>query len=725
MYDVQMHVRTNVVRTKNKTYRYTQIVQSYRNDEGKPVHKVLASFKDLSDVMANNLRHAVAAARESKSVVFAEALAQEIGVPKCSHNLEYLDVATLHRLWQRRGLDQLLDSLLPSGSSQVRVVDVIEALTLQRCVAPGSKLSAERWYPSTALPELQGIAPAQLNNTRIHRALNALESIEEALQEKLAVELESQHGRFVWLALDITNTWFEGKGPPMAKRGKTKEGLLRQRIGIALMCDHRGLPLRWKTLQGNYHEVTAMTGLLDAVHDLDWVKQRPVIVDRVMGMAKTVEWMHDAGIQFLTAVRVTEFKSYTDRIPYSSFADLCLAGTEASAKKDLERVHRTARSVGLKKTADDYYVLDLGHIVKHAPNRPGKPGPPGTSRVAQALRKALELQVEHEQGKSNPTIGRAHGISRQTVTNILRLVPLRPQLRERVLAGEVDGAPISALTKVAQKPTDEQLAAFDDLVANTDAGHLNARRGSGADQDAGRTIRAVIVFNPQRFVEQRQNEHNKLREIEAFIADLNRRLSTPRSRRGEQSIHREVDRQLRIFKLHACFAIVIESIDRDGKTGYRVTLERKDKEWRAQRRYDGFHLFVAHPALPQSAEELVNLYYAKNAVERDFQTVKSVLELRPVRHRRDPKVRAHVTLCMLSLLLERSLELELKNAGINASAPMSLELLRRCHLNRFALEGSPVYSVTEPEPAVHELLGKIGLQDLVKDKAVAEAITPR
>jgi len=199
MYDVQMHVRTNVVRTKNKTYRYTQIVQSYRNDEGKPVHKVLASFKDLSDVMANNLRHAVAAARESKSVVFAEAL------------------ATLHRLWQRRGLDQLLDSLLPSGSSQVRVVDVIEALTLQRCVAPGSKLSAERWYPSTALPELQGIAPAQLNNTRIHRALNALESIEEALQDKLAVELESQHGRFVWLALDITNTWFEGKGPPMAK----------------------------------------------------------------------------------------------------------------------------------------------------------------------------------------------------------------------------------------------------------------------------------------------------------------------------------------------------------------------------------------------------------------------------------------------------------------------------------------------------------------------------
>src|SRR5512147_1301077 len=48
-----------------------------------------------------------------------------------------------------------------------RQAEVICALTIQRCVAPGSKLYAQRWFPRTALPELLGVAPAQFHNTRI------------------------------------------------------------------------------------------------------------------------------------------------------------------------------------------------------------------------------------------------------------------------------------------------------------------------------------------------------------------------------------------------------------------------------------------------------------------------------------------------------------------------------------------------------------------------------
>jgi len=335
------------------------------------------------------------------------------------------------------------------------------------------------------------------------------------------------------------------------------------------------------------------------------------------------------------------------------------------------------------------------------------------------------MRAGRAQGKSLAAVAKAHGISRPTVTSLLRLTLLSIELQQRVLAGATDGATIGALATVAQMSVEKQIAAFDELVARTNAEHLNARQTPGVEKAPGYILRAVIVFNPLRFLEQRQHELDKLRELEAFVADLNTRLRAPRSRRGEEGIGREVDRQLRKFKLHACFEIVIESVDREGARGHRVALVRKDKQWQEKRRFHGFHLFVAHPDLTQSAAELVRLYYDKNAVERDFQTIKSVLELRPVRHRLDPKVRAHVTLCMLGLLLERSLELELKGAGIHASTPMALEQLRRCHLNRFALEANSVYSVTEPEAAVQEILGGIGLQDLVDDAAVAKAITPR
>ncbi|MFH1464996.1 MAG: hypothetical protein ABIO70_11485 [Pseudomonadota bacterium] len=54
----------------------------------------------------------------------------------------------------------MLDELL-AGGEKVNPSLVIEALTLHRCVAPGSKLAASSWYPTTALPELLGVKAGQ------------------------------------------------------------------------------------------------------------------------------------------------------------------------------------------------------------------------------------------------------------------------------------------------------------------------------------------------------------------------------------------------------------------------------------------------------------------------------------------------------------------------------------------------------------------------------------
>lgn len=719
-----MHIRVNTVRAKGKTYRYTQLVQSYRNDNGTPATKILASFRDLPEVMVENLRLALSAARDGQSVVIAESLARQIRVPKCSHNLQYLDIAVLRLLWRQLGLDDLMRSLLPSSNTDIAPKNVVEALVLQRCVAPDSKLAVERWYPSTALPELQSTVAAQMNNTRLHRTLSDLESVEQDLQDKLPALLEAQQGGFVWLALDLTNTWFVGQGPPMAKKARTKEGLLRRRIGIALMCDHRGLPLRWKTLQGHYHEATEMTAMLKATRALDWVGERPVLVDRAMGFAQTVEWMIDEDIRFLTAVRVSEFGSYTDRIPWQSFDALKVAGTETSADSDIERICRVARSCGLRRVDDDCYVLDLGVIKKVAPRRYTSSAAPAASRAAQALEKAIAMKAARDRGVKQADVGKEHGVCRTQVKNMLRLASLRPELQRRVLAGEADAVMVNALTKVAKMPEQEQMAAFEALVARAGDKALNASRARTDDPEVSRALRAVIVFNPVRFLEQRRNEIGRLGEVEAFIDDLNRRLRATGSRREEMSIRSEVDRKLRNFNLHSVFDVaVVQDVALGGS--HQVELKRNDDAWQRQRRYDGFHLFVAHPKLDKTAAELVALYYAKNAVERDFQTIKSVLGLRPVRHRQDPKVRAHVTLCVLSLLLERCLEIALRHHDLGASAPMALEVLRHCHLNRFLLGNEPVYSVTEPEEAAVEILRALGATDLVDDEVLTLSIKPR
>jgi hypothetical protein len=274
-----MHIRVTTRRRGEKIYRSVQLVQSFRRPDGMPAHRLVASLGDLGPVQTENLKRALAASRTRALVVLP---AQQPPPPKVLCNLAYLDVAVAYRAWQSWDLSALIDALVPATDPEVAIGEVVAALAAQRCVAPASKLEATRWYGRTALPELQGIAPAQLNNTRLHRVLERLEQIEAPLQQALAGRIAARHGRFVRLFLDCTDTWFVGHGPALAKPHATKEGLQRRRVGIALLCDERGRPLRWATLPGNHHEAHSMMGIIDAVAQLPWARHLPLVADRAV-----------------------------------------------------------------------------------------------------------------------------------------------------------------------------------------------------------------------------------------------------------------------------------------------------------------------------------------------------------------------------------------------------------------------------------------------------------
>jgi hypothetical protein len=75
----------------------------------------------------------------------------------------------------------------------------------------------------------------------------------------------------------------------------------------------------------------------------------------------------------------------------------------------------------------------------------------------------------------------------------------------------------------------------------------------------------------------------------------------------------------------------------------------------AEARLDGKYLLAASdPDL--SAEDVALGYKNLLEAERAFRTMKSTLDLRPVYHRLDERIRAHVLLCWLALLLIRVAE---------------------------------------------------------------------
>jgi transposase len=81
-----------------------------------------------------------------------------------------------------------------------------------------------------------------------------------------------------------------------------------------------------------------------------------------------------------------------------------------------------------------------------------------------------------------------------------------------------------------------------------------------------------------------------------------------------------------------------------------------------------------------SPVEAVAAYKQLNEVERGFAHLKGLLEVRPVYHHKDDRVRAHVLVAALAFLLDRALEKKLRAAGSSLSSPAAWRALEtvRC-----------------------------------------------
>lgn len=732
-----MFPRRTTVTSHGKKYTYTHLVESYRReDDGRPTHRIIANLGELSDQEFENLKVAFAASKQGKRVVPATSISKGALPAKPTNNLRYLDVAVLLELWRGWGLDSLLDGILPRGNELVSAADLVAALAIQRCADPGSKLFATRWYPTTALPELLGVPIKQFNNTRVHRVLDALEQATPSLMSKLPKLYTEREGAFAALFVDVTDTWFIGHGPELAERAKTKEGLVERKIGIVLMCNDKGYPLRWEVIGGKQPDSSAMTEMLQSVAGLRWVGQTPVVVDRAMGKTAQISDMLATGLRFLTALTVTEFSAYSNAIPYKRFLDLETQGDEEARKQAITTAARIAVDVGMEEIAEDLFVVDLGVVERNGSSEDELEYVENLDEqepTAHAMRLCRQINQAVNDGRyrSYRAAGAALGLHRALVSKYRILSKITEDIQAEILEGKAKGASLADIIKVAGlEDAEQQRQAFNALVAHRRSRKARRPRRSvslsapASVRPASVNVRAVAYFNPLLFVDKRQTAQRKLDRVYDFVDNLNRKLANPRSNHKKNSIVAAVDRVLRRDNLLGAFCFEVTEREIDGSGRFLVKLELDQAEWQKRRRYDGFVVLVAHPELPHSAEELSRLYRAKDTVEKNFQVIKSLVELRPIRHRTNAKVRAHVSICMLALLLERTLKKKLRKSKYTIETV--LEILKSCDLNRYTVvDDVSAYIVTETTPEQAAILRNLRFQHLADDDYVAGGLTPR
>jgi hypothetical protein len=122
----------------------------------------------------------------------------------------------------------------------------------------------------------------------------------------------------------------------------------------------------------------------------------------------------------------------------------------------------------------------------------------------------------------------------------------------------------------------------------------------------------------------------------------------------------------------------------------------------ADAKLDGKYLLrTSDPHL--STEDIALGYKQLLEVERGWRDMKQVLDLRPVYHRLEDRIRAHVVLCWLALLLARIIQTQAGPPDQAMTWPRARDQLQRLHVGTFTGPAGLFRQTTPPTAEVRRL----------------------
>ncbi len=197
------------------------------------------------------------------------------------------------------------------------------------------------------------------------------------------------------------------------------------------------------------------------------------------------------------------------------------------------------------------------------------------------------------------------------------------------------------------------------------------------------TERFVVCHNPDAAARDAKVRANLVERLEAMITGSDRLSATKRAElRGVISTKPGLNRFLRLTP-GGLLRVDAAKITADTKLDGKYLLRTSD---------------------PQLSTEDIALGYKQLLeVERGWRDMKQVLDLRPVYHRLEDRIRAHVVLCWLALLLARIVETRASTPEQATTWPRARTELQRLHVGTFTGPAGLFRQTTPPTAEVRRL----------------------
>ena len=292
-----MFVKRTKVKRAGREYVYLQLVEGYRDENGKVRHRVVAKLGREDELKASGQLDALAAAFARLDPP-AAGIRREVG--------PLLLVAHLERELQ---IAATVDRLLPrSPRSELSVGELVVALLANRLCSPSPLYDVAGWSSGAAVRELFGIPPQLLDDDRLGRGLERFAACAEAVRGALAARAIERFGLDAGrLHVDLTALRMSGAyedSSLVAKGWAQGQGVGRQ-VRALQASSAEGVSLYLRPEAGNAAELAAIGSSLERLRELAQANGRgPLLVcDSAVGQPKTLCRIARAGLRFIAPLK--------------------------------------------------------------------------------------------------------------------------------------------------------------------------------------------------------------------------------------------------------------------------------------------------------------------------------------------------------------------------------------------------------------------------------------
>ena len=279
--------------------------ESYR--EGGTVKKrTLANLSKLPQRLIEGIRALI----NGGTVATPEAGNQEEHGFKIVRALAHGHVAAVRGMMRKLGLDRTLQ-----GRTQVerRVRDLVEAMLIQRIIAPGSKLAFHRALaPETATSSLAlSVGLTDVAEREVYAALDWL--IEQ--QPRIEAALARKHLVDGTLVLyDVSSSYMEGRCCPLATYGHSRDHRSdRPQIVYGLLCATDGTPVAIEVFEGDTADPQTIREQVDKLRRRFRLSHVAIVGDRGMiTSARIAEELKPAGLDWISCLKAPQIAALAE-----------------------------------------------------------------------------------------------------------------------------------------------------------------------------------------------------------------------------------------------------------------------------------------------------------------------------------------------------------------------------------------------------------------------------